>query len=152
MLHELLRLYAIRAREFSDAVAHLGRHDHVGSEFWSLVKEIKKRQQSCISTGEELDRFIEQGRATAAASDRTPAEMDREIDDAKQETGVARERYKRADEEYRVMTAQALDIGLDNPDGAMAMQVATRNLKSAIEQYQSAVGKLNGLLSLRLRF
>jgi hypothetical protein len=59
MLRELLPLFAIRAREFSDAVARLGEHHRIGPEFLQLIAEIKKRHELCISTGEDLDHWIE---------------------------------------------------------------------------------------------
>jgi hypothetical protein len=59
MLRELLQLYAIRAREFSDAVGRLGEHDRIGPEFLQLIAEIKRRHELCTSSGEDLDRWIE---------------------------------------------------------------------------------------------
>ena len=59
-LQQLVLRYAIYAREYSDAVAQLGEHNHVGPQFLRLIKEIKQRQALCISSGEDLDRCIEQ--------------------------------------------------------------------------------------------
>jgi len=59
MLKQLALRYAIHTREYSDAVARLGEHDHVGPAFQQLVKEIRQRQALCISSGEALGRFIE---------------------------------------------------------------------------------------------
>jgi hypothetical protein len=153
MLHELLRAYAIRAREFSDAVAGLGRHKHVGPEFHLLLREIKERQLLCISTGEEVDQCIEQESPAGQfpVPGRTPGELDEELNGAKQEMVAARKRYKMADEEYRILTAQAHDVGVGHPDGAMAMQIATRNLNRAMEHYQTAVSKLTELWRRRFR-
>jgi hypothetical protein len=61
MLKQLVLRYAVHTREYSDTVARLGEHDHVGPAFLQLVKEIRQRQALCISSGEALDRFI--GRA-----------------------------------------------------------------------------------------
>jgi hypothetical protein len=67
VLRQLVLRYAIHAREFSDAVARLGQHDHMGPEFLRLIKEIKQRQARCISSGEELDGYIEK-RVTGGSS------------------------------------------------------------------------------------
>ena len=57
----------------------------------------------------------------------------------------ARERYRKADEDYRDLTAQARDLGPRRPDGAMALNLATRNRKGALQAYQTAVGRLTRL-------
>jgi hypothetical protein len=36
----MLEIYALRAREFSDGVACLGRHDQISPEFLGLIDEI----------------------------------------------------------------------------------------------------------------
>ena len=62
MWRELLRLYAVQAREFSDAVARLGQHEHaeIGRDTLTLIEEIKRRRVSCSAAGDDLDRYIEQ--------------------------------------------------------------------------------------------
>jgi hypothetical protein len=62
MWRELLQLYAVQAREFPDAVARLGQHEHVeiGRDALTLREEIKRRQAVCTAVGDDLDRFIEQ--------------------------------------------------------------------------------------------
>jgi hypothetical protein len=59
MIRKFLRLYAIRAREFSDTVARLGRIQEMGPEFAEVLEEIKQKQRACLSAGEDLERFIE---------------------------------------------------------------------------------------------
>jgi hypothetical protein len=59
VLKQLVLRYAIHTREYSDAVARLGDHDHFGPQFLQLLKEIRQRQALCISSGEALDRFVE---------------------------------------------------------------------------------------------
>jgi hypothetical protein len=61
MWRELLQLYAVQAREFSDAVAQLGQHEHagIGRDALTLL-EIKRRQALCDAVGGDLDRYIEQ--------------------------------------------------------------------------------------------
>ena len=153
MLHELLRVYAIRAREFSDAVAGLGKYKCFGPEFLLLIKEIKERQLLCISTGEELDRWIEQESPAAQSPvpDRIPGGLDEVVNEARHEMVAARERYKRAEEEYRVLKDQAHDVGVGHPDGARAMLIASRNLNGALGQYQTAVDRLTKLIRLTPR-
>ena len=60
MVRKLVELYALRAREFSDGVACLGRHDQIGPEFIALVDEIKRRRGLCDEVAAELDRYISQ--------------------------------------------------------------------------------------------
>jgi hypothetical protein len=58
MWHQLVQLYAIRAREFSDAVARLGQHKHeIGPETLKLLDEIKTRHAICIALSDEVDRY-----------------------------------------------------------------------------------------------
>jgi hypothetical protein len=58
MLQPLLEAYARRAREFSDAVACLGRHQRIGPETLKLMQEIKKRLALCDAAAAALDRYI----------------------------------------------------------------------------------------------
>ena len=60
MWRRLAEVYAIRAREFSDAVARLGRHGQIGPEFLALIDEIKRRRGLCDAVAAELDRYISQ--------------------------------------------------------------------------------------------
>lgn len=60
MLRELTELYACRAREFSDAVARLGKHNQVGPEISGLITEIRRKSGLCSEAAEKLDRYIEQ--------------------------------------------------------------------------------------------
>jgi len=60
MWRELVRVYAIRAREFSDTAARLGKQARIGPEFLELLDEVKQRHVLCDAAGDELDRYIEQ--------------------------------------------------------------------------------------------
>jgi hypothetical protein len=62
MRRELVEAYAIRAREFSDAVARLGQHSHVGPDFLEVWEEIRRRQALCVEAGDELGRYIDESR------------------------------------------------------------------------------------------
>ena len=68
MLQDLVRLYAIRAREFSDAVASLGRHDHIGPEFLGLLSEIDRRHAICNAARDELNLYIDQAGFSSSAN------------------------------------------------------------------------------------
>jgi hypothetical protein len=61
MYQELVRVYAIRAREFSDTVARLGQHKEIGAELLDLLKEIERRHDLCVAAARALDGYIEQG-------------------------------------------------------------------------------------------
>jgi hypothetical protein len=52
---QAIELYAIRAREFSDAVAGLGRHQ-IERELSVLLREIKRLRGLCDEAAAELER------------------------------------------------------------------------------------------------
>jgi hypothetical protein len=147
MLRKLVRQYAIRAREFSDAVASLGEHARNGPELPGL-SEIRRLQALCISSSRELERYVEQGNPAALALVPIGArgELSDRISVAKKEVVDARNLYQSAEKEFRELTAQAHDVGLGSPDGAMAVGNATRNLHRALQQYQTAISKLTALM------
>jgi len=60
LLKSLSERYARQAREFSDAVALLGRHNSVGPEVLKLFRKIKRQRQRCGDAEEELGRYIQQ--------------------------------------------------------------------------------------------
>lgn len=60
LLKSLSEKYARRAREFSDSVALLGRHNSVGPEVLKLFKKIKRQRELCGDAEEELGRYIHQ--------------------------------------------------------------------------------------------
>jgi hypothetical protein len=51
-----MEVYAIRAREFSDAVARLGKHPQIERELLGLLDEIKRLRGLCDEAAEELER------------------------------------------------------------------------------------------------
>jgi hypothetical protein len=64
---ELVQRYAIRAREFSDAVAALGREGPPGpSSSQELVKEIRRRRDLCNEAADEFERYV---KLSASAAD-----------------------------------------------------------------------------------
>jgi hypothetical protein len=70
MRRELIEVYAIRAREFSDAVARLGQYSQVGPEFLRAWEEIQQRLALCNAAGDELGRYINE---TGARGETAPA-------------------------------------------------------------------------------
>jgi hypothetical protein len=60
MWQELTRTYALRAREFSDAVARLGQHHRIGPEFVGLIRETKRLRRLCDEAANQLDLYISQ--------------------------------------------------------------------------------------------
>jgi hypothetical protein len=60
VLKSLSEQYARRAREFSDSVALLGRHNSVGPEVLKLFKKIKRQRELCGDAEEKLERYIQQ--------------------------------------------------------------------------------------------
>ena len=59
MWHELVRVYAIRAREFSESAARLGQQASIGPEFLKWWREVQRRHALCNDAGAELNRYIE---------------------------------------------------------------------------------------------
>jgi hypothetical protein len=60
LLKSLSEQYARQAREFSDVVALLGRHNSVGPEVLKLFKKIRRQRELCGSVEEQLERYIQQ--------------------------------------------------------------------------------------------
>jgi hypothetical protein len=56
----LVEHYANRAREYSDAVALLGRANLPAAECHELLEAIKTRRKSCMAAADEIDRYIKQ--------------------------------------------------------------------------------------------
>lgn len=59
---QAIELYALRAREFSDAVAGLGRDQQIERELILLLREIKRLRALCDEAAVELDRHTSQTR------------------------------------------------------------------------------------------
>jgi len=59
MWHELVRVYAIRAREFSESAARLGQQASIGPEFLKWWREVQRRHALCNDAGAELNRYME---------------------------------------------------------------------------------------------
>lgn len=58
MLKSLSEPYACRAREFSDTVALLGRHNSVEPEVVKLLLEIKRQLALCVDAEERLEHYM----------------------------------------------------------------------------------------------
>jgi len=59
LLKSLSEQYARRAREFSDTVALLGRHDRMGPEVLGLFKQIQRKRALCCDAEQKFARFIQ---------------------------------------------------------------------------------------------
>jgi len=58
---ELVQNYALHAREFSEAVAELGKKVHFGPEHsQQLLDSIKTRLEACVTIEGEVDRYVKQ--------------------------------------------------------------------------------------------
>jgi hypothetical protein len=66
--HELVQLYAIRAREFSDTVARLGRHHHIGPELLGLIRETKRLRGLCEAVADQLEQHVSQAGESGAST------------------------------------------------------------------------------------
>jgi len=66
---ELVQRYAIRAREFSDAVAALGREAPLGpASSQELLKEIRSRRDLCNEVADEFERYVKVNAPAADSS------------------------------------------------------------------------------------
>jgi len=64
---KLVQRYAIRAREYSEAVAALGQKANGGPvESQQLLDDIRTRLESCIAVAQEIDRYFKE-KAEAAS-------------------------------------------------------------------------------------
>jgi hypothetical protein len=64
----LVERYAMRAREFSDAVALLGQTGLLSAERCELLETIRERHDACMAAADEVDQYIQQ-KAAATTSD-----------------------------------------------------------------------------------
>jgi hypothetical protein len=65
----LVERYAVRAREFSDAVALLGKTGLSSAERRELLEAIRERHDACMAAADEVKQYIEQ-KAAAKTPDR----------------------------------------------------------------------------------
>jgi hypothetical protein len=72
LLKSLSEQYARRAREFSDSVALLGRHNSVGPEVLKLFKKIKRQSEMCGDAEEKLGRYVKQEIEDSRSPERDP--------------------------------------------------------------------------------
>jgi hypothetical protein len=67
---QLAGLYSLRAREFSETVALLGRYRDVGPEVLSLIEDIKRRRGLCFQAAEKFEEYLKQNKALSNTADR----------------------------------------------------------------------------------
>ena len=60
MLRKIVEVYALRARQYSDAVALLGRHDHTSPELLALAQKLKRLQALCDEAAGEFEQYVSQ--------------------------------------------------------------------------------------------
>jgi len=64
---ELVERYAMRAREFSDAVALLGCANLPPAECRELLEAVNARRESCMAAAEHVDQYLKHNAAMADA-------------------------------------------------------------------------------------
>ena len=64
---QMTELYARRAREFSEAVALLGRYRQIGPEVVALMEEIRRLHILCCEEAERFERFVQEGKPMSDA-------------------------------------------------------------------------------------
>jgi hypothetical protein len=64
MWNEIVQRYAIRAWEYSDAVAALGRQAHLGPvASQEVLKEVRRQRDLCNEVADEAERYIRKASA-----------------------------------------------------------------------------------------
>ena len=64
----LLEVLALRARQYSDAVAGLGEHQKRGQAFLDGLVEVDRRRALCDESREELQRYLDVSSARRAVA------------------------------------------------------------------------------------
>ena len=67
----LLEIFALRAREFSDEVARLGRYHLIDAAFVGVMQEVERRRIACDAAREGIERhedYVEAMRSYAASA------------------------------------------------------------------------------------
>jgi hypothetical protein len=60
---EVVESYAMRAREFSDAVALLGRANLPPAQCAALLEAVNERRESCMAAGEKVHQYLKRDAA-----------------------------------------------------------------------------------------
>jgi hypothetical protein len=126
----------MRAREYSDAVALLGRHKHISEEFLGLLREIERFRKLCDEAAAELDRVVSQTGASAASrsSDTSANAMVSERDALTKDLDEARSRSSRAFLEV----TEDVPSGMPYPDSTERIERPASARQQAFEKYQQA--------------
>lgn len=66
---QLTEQYALRAREFADAVASLGRYSQIGPEVVALMKEIRWWRSLCFEAAERFEQYVQENNADAQSAE-----------------------------------------------------------------------------------
>jgi hypothetical protein len=148
---ELTQAYAIRAREFSEAVAQLGLVRDIGPGLGILMEEIKRRQALCERARDELNRYLAEEGASRMPGEKGEAhpEYPPRADLVKIEADLraalhaARGNYEEARREAARLRQVGNDIGPHHPDGSAAMRNAEHIESQSLRRYAKAVGAFN---------
>jgi len=63
--HSLVESYAMRTREFSDAVALLGLANQPPARCVELLEVVNASREACMAAADKVDEYLEQNAATA---------------------------------------------------------------------------------------
>jgi hypothetical protein len=66
MWRVLLERYALRAREFSDAVARLGHANLPPAQCRELLEAVNARRDSCMAAAEDVERYLHEAASADA--------------------------------------------------------------------------------------
>jgi hypothetical protein len=141
---QVIERYAIRAREFSDAVALIGRHQQITHEFLGLLREIKRLRELCDEAAAELDRLVSQTGASAISRscESSANEMVSERDALTRNLDEARSRYLESSRAFLKLT-EDVPSGIPYPDSTERIERLGNAQHQAFAQYQQARKKLD---------
>jgi hypothetical protein len=148
---ELTEIYAVLAREFSEAVAQLGRVGGIGPELLILMQEIKRRHMLCDAAGDDLERYISQerparGESVAKKADwkhLPQAELLKIEADLRERLLLAKEAHQKAKQDAADLARLGNDLGPGNPDGRLTMLNAAHIEGRALQHYVDALAAYN---------
>jgi hypothetical protein len=146
MLQRLIGLYAMRSREFADAVALMGKHQQITQEFLELLGEIKRLRELSDEAAAELDRHI--SRTGESAVSRSSDSLANEMVGPSERNALiknldkARTRYLESSRAFLKVT-EDVPSGIPYPDSTERLERLARAQQQTFEQYQQARKKVD---------
>jgi hypothetical protein len=148
------QIYAIRVREYYEAVAQLGAFRGIGPGLLTLMQEINRRCALCDEARDELNRYVAQARSWQVARGREELDTNHtlhqqlpEIEaDLREGLRAAKESHDKAKQDVKKLREVGNDLGLNHPDGSAAILKAAHIESHAFRRYTEARGAFNNFV------